>query len=257
MNYRNLYKLQNLRPPNSFHVVMLVCCKKSIEDCVMYVKESLDKVVYKNFITGFYSCIYHPGEVLDPAELAEKYGVSRTPVVQALKRLANEKIIGVRGNGRFFIPIPTEATLRGVCRTRILFEQEAIVQLVTNHNEESIHNLHEMAECCFLGIETENSLESVKRDMDFHRMLVASAGNSCLQELYGVVLNRYISIKYVLRDQYINQKAAANRHLEMMHYIDVGDAESAKMCSEKHIQSSMDFMIGIINSTLEDSRNGT
>lgn len=213
----------------------------------MYVKESLDKVIYNSFMTGFYSCSYHPGEVLDPAELAERYGVSRTPVVQALKRLANEKIIAVRANGRFFIPVPTEATLRGVCRTRIIFEQEAIGCLAERRERETVHSLRQVAESCYQEMEQVNNLESVKRDMDFHRMLVASAGNSCMQELYEIVLNRYISIKYVLRDQYRSQKAGAQRHIEIVRAIEEGKEALAKELLESHIAVARESMLQIIS----------
>ena len=49
----------------------------------MYEKEGLDKVAYRTFMTGFYSCSYHPGEILDPAELAERYGVKMQQIALA------------------------------------------------------------------------------------------------------------------------------------------------------------------------------
>lgn len=214
----------------------------------MYEKEGLDKVVYRTFITGFYSCSYSAGEVLDPAELAERYGVSRTPVVQALKLLANERIIGVGGNGRFFIHTPTEADLRGICRTRVLFEQEAVRRLIRSKNLPAVDNLCAMADQCLFETETDNSVESVKRDMDFHRTLIASAKNSCMQELYEIVLNRYISVKYVLRDQYRSQRKAGQRHVELMHFIERGNVEAAEKCIDDHISIAMEYMIQIIRS---------
>ena len=81
----------------------------------MYIKEGLDDVAYKKFIEGFYSCSYKPGQRIDPAELTDKYQMSRTPIVHALKRLANEKIVEVQGNGRFFIPVPTVKDIQDIC----------------------------------------------------------------------------------------------------------------------------------------------
>ena len=212
----------------------------------MYVKESLDQIVYRRFMTGFDACSYHPGEILDPAELAERYCVSRTPVVQALKQLAHEKIIAVQANGRFFIPVPTEATLQGVCRTRIIFEQEAIGLLAESRDSAVIHSLRQIADSCYQEMATVNNLESVKRDMDFHRTLVASSGNSCLQELYETVLNRYISIKYVLRDQYRSQKAGAQRHIDIVKAIEAGEGELAKELLSSHISAAMETMMQMI-----------
>ena len=214
----------------------------------MYEKEGLDKVAYRTFMTGFYSCSYHPGEILDPAELAERYGVSRTPVVQALKLLANERIIGVGGNGRFFIHTPTEAELHDICRTRILFEQEAVRYLTRSRDFAVIDKLCAMADQCLFETETGNPVESIKRDMDFHRTLIASAKNSCMQELYEIVLNRYISIKYVLRDPYHSRHKASLGHLELMHGIERGGVEAAEKCVDHHISSAMEYIIQALRS---------
>lgn len=215
----------------------------------MYVKESLDQIVYKRFIEGFYACAYHPGEKIDPADIAEKFGMSRTPVVQALKRLAHEKILGVKANGRFFVPVPTEQKLKNICHTRLLFEKEAIHQLLSDQNQGTIQSLYQMAEYC-RGNLVNSTVESVKQDLDFHRALVASTGNACMSELYGVVLNRFIAIKYVLSGQYTTQDGAVDRHVELMRYIVEKDETKAFTCIGYHILKSMELLIAVINDNM-------
>lgn len=209
----------------------------------MYLRESLDEVVYKRFIEGFYTCSYYPGEKIDPTKLANEYHISRTPVVQALKRLTNEMILDVQTNGRFFIPVPTEKKLQDICRTRLLFEKEAIHHLVFKKDQDSIASLSEMAKRCYFDLTSENMVDSVKQDLNFHRALVSSAGNACMQELYNIVLNRFIGIKYVLSGQYSSQRRAADRHIKMMDYIKEENETKAAECIESHILDSMELMI--------------
>ena len=215
----------------------------------MYSKENLDTVIYDRFIADFFTCSFHPGELLDPAELSNKYGVSRTPVVQALKRLSNEKIIDVLGNGRFRIPIPAEDTLWGICRTRVLFEQEGARCLIHSQDKRQIDAMRRQADDCLLQIKAANAYNSVKLDMDFHRMLVASTNNACLRELYEITLNRFISIKYVLTGQYTTQLVGAERHVELMNQIEAKNTDRAMTIIEDHIMGAMNTMVRIIRET--------
>lgn len=219
----------------------------------MYAKESLDEIVYRQFIEGFYSCFYQAGQKIDPAELANEYQMSRTPVVQALKRLANEKILDVQANGRFIIPVPTETKLRNICETRLLFEQEAIRQLIERHDQNVVSSLSDMAKRCHLDYSTERAAESVKQDLNFHRALVSSTGNACMQELYGIILNRFIGIKYILNGQYSSQNRAVGRHIELMRYIEGKNEPQAMACIEFHIMHSMNQLTECIRSQLVES----
>lgn len=221
----------------------------------MYSKENLDKVIYDRFIADFFTCAFKPGDILDPAELSYKYGVSRTPVVQALKRLSNEKIIEVLVNGRFRIPVPTKETLWNICQTRVLFEQEGVRCLIVNRDREQIQVLRSMSEDCLHYIQEANAYDSVKMDMDFHRTLVASAKNSWMGDLYEITLNRFISIKYALTGQYTTQMVGARRHVDLMEQVEAGNLQKARSIVEEHIMGAMNIMVNIIESAKETIRS--
>ena len=72
----------------------------------MNLKRGLDEMVYDLFIDELYNGVFHAGEKIDPAALTESFQISRTPVIQALKRLASEKILEVSSGGKYFIPDP-------------------------------------------------------------------------------------------------------------------------------------------------------
>ena len=72
----------------------------------MNLKRGLDEMVYDLFIDELYNGVFHAGEKIDPAALTESFQISRAPVIQALKRLASEKILEVSSGGKYFIPVP-------------------------------------------------------------------------------------------------------------------------------------------------------
>lgn len=54
-----------------------------------------------------------PGQRLEPAALADEFDASLTPVRAALHRLHGEGLVIDKGRDGFYMPMPTEATLRG------------------------------------------------------------------------------------------------------------------------------------------------
>lgn len=208
----------------------------------MNLKKGLDETVYDLFIDGFYSCAYQAGQKVDPAELAEKYQISRTPVIQALKRLNNEKILMVTNGGKYYIPVPTRQLLREICEVRYLFEKYAVLYHIESGSTQVKHELYEKALQCKMVMSNGNERESVKADLDFHRSLVESTANTCLYEAYMPILNRFISIKYVMGKQYETQRSANERHIRLMQDIMDKKAETACETLYDHIFLAMKRM---------------
>ena len=51
-------------------------------------KRNLDEAVYEQILSSIFEGKFHSGEQVQIERLCEQYEISRTPVIQALKRLA-------------------------------------------------------------------------------------------------------------------------------------------------------------------------
>ena len=69
----------------------------------MKVKNSLDEILYEHIVESLINGDYEMGQNLTLDELAHRFEVSRTPVVQAVKLLANDGILQIMGNGRIYV----------------------------------------------------------------------------------------------------------------------------------------------------------
>lgn len=63
----------------------------------MKVKNSLDEILYEHIVESLINGDYEMGQNLTLDELAHRFEVSRTPVVQAVKLLANDGILQIMG----------------------------------------------------------------------------------------------------------------------------------------------------------------
>ena len=77
----------------------------------MKVKVNLDEVLYHKIIESLIRGEYAVGEKIMLNDLCEKFEVSRTPVVQAVKMLGKDGILKIMSNGRVYVPDLEEGTV--------------------------------------------------------------------------------------------------------------------------------------------------
>lgn len=120
-----------------------------------------------------------PGEIISENSLAAAFGVSRTPVREALKTLQNE---------RWVVPIPKvgiQVSNIEVAELRNNFEvrkalETLVVQTLTRNGiaEEDLNRLEALAVQC--NSVNPTSTEAIELDVKFHETMWALAGNSVL-----------------------------------------------------------------------------
>lgn len=85
-------------------------------------KKNLDQGVYDRIIEKIINVEFSPGQQLDINDLAEEFGVSRTPVVQAIKMLNLDSILEVSRTGKVSIPDFTIKQVRDIYDVRLMMK---------------------------------------------------------------------------------------------------------------------------------------
>ncbi len=168
----------------------------------MKIKSNLDEMLYDRIIEQLISGRYAAGQKLTLDELAQTFEVSRTPVVQAVKRLSGDGVLQVYSNGRIYVPDFDPETIRQICETRRLIEGYALERFMSGQGmkEESIlPQLRLYAEQCERFWVEENRVAFATADRKLHRTLVQASGNSVLLELYTRGQGRFTVANYMSR----------------------------------------------------------
>lgn len=92
--------------------------------------------VYSTLRAHFVSGLVPSGQPLQEAALAAQLGVSRTPVREALMRLASEGLLDSEGRS-FILPSLSEADIDDIYELRLLLEPEALRQVALRLREKS------------------------------------------------------------------------------------------------------------------------
>lgn len=186
------------------------------------------------------------GARLGEAELAERLGVSRTPVREALARLASEGLVELIPNRGARVTRWTVAELEGVFDLRTALEPELTALAVPNAAQADVEALADLANRM-----TEVGAPGAGQDLDslvplnreFHGRLVALARHPALAGALAAAIHAPI----VLRNFHTYDDASLRRslwhHVEIAAAIRAGDAQWARAVMTAHIRNARSVMI--------------
>lgn len=144
-------------------------------------KKIQDEIVYGHLA---------PGTKLDEAKLCEKYGVSRTPIREALKLLASEGLVEIRPRRGAIVPALNIVTLFEMFEVMAYLEGMCGRLAARRINEEEkveLLSLHNQCEQYLMDQNTESYYEANRK---FHFFLYQLSHNSFLIEQASNLHNR-------------------------------------------------------------------
>ena len=160
-----------------------------------------------NIILG----ILEEGSLLNEMALAEKYGVSRGPIRQAIQLLSLEGIVETQPNGRSKILGFRINELQDYFNLRLFIESEAIKKIMQQPDDDDYHKwLDHMESLLNKSIPTytgiivrDNNYD--EQDLAFHCAIVERAGSQISNQVWKTLSNLALSIAQ-LHKMYYSEK---------------------------------------------------
>ncbi len=187
---------------------------------------------YELIIDAIDSGAYQPGDRLVEAELAERFGVSRTPIREALQRLETQSFL--HRDGRSLMVATLDHNQIGELYTvRAELEGLAAYLAARHAAPEEIRVLYDMVESDREYVDDPQTLSRANRR--FHNQLhLASHNNFLIGQLQQV--HRTMAL---LADTSLvadgRGEQALNEHLEIVRAIETKDGEAARKALKQHL----------------------
>jgi DNA-binding GntR family transcriptional regulator len=128
--------------------------------------------------------VLQPGEKINKKELAEKLGVSQTPINEVLNKLAGEKFLEQRSRQGFFIRQYSYLELSHLFELRASIEGLAARLCVERADDNKIAYMAGIFEGFVLPFSEEQQLDYLHADKHFHESLVKNSGNIFFVETF-------------------------------------------------------------------------
>ncbi|MGW4055793.1 GntR family transcriptional regulator [Streptomyces sp. NPDC004779] len=130
--------------------------------------------------TALVSGELRPGEVYSAPALGERFGVSATPVREAMQRLAVEGAVEVVPNRGFRVVVRTSRELAELVEVRALIEVPVMLRLARTVPAARWAGLRPLAEATGAAAARGDRAHYAETDRAFHRAVLALAGNEQL-----------------------------------------------------------------------------
>lgn len=180
------------------------------------------------------------GQRLPEISIAKELEVSRTPVREALRRLANEGLVQIIPNWGATLVSPTKQEILDTYEVRKNLEVMAIAKAV--HKITPVQ-LCRLQECIDSEHNTfaERDLEAyLSVNDDFHLIIAESSGNNTLADFVKNILSRtFIQMLFFESFFDFNNNPSLDEHIEILKALNERDENLCVSLMEKHIYKSM------------------
>ncbi len=202
-------------------------------------RASLADSVYETLMDAILGGRYPSGTELTEVAVAAELGVSRTPVHEALKRLAIDGLVEPMSNRHSRVVLLTEAQVREIYDMRLLLEPAAAERAAERIDPAALDALREGARTIASTIGKPNwALRAIEFDIRFHDALAAACGNERLRAEIAKY-RRLVRAFCRATSSPDNLQQAFAEHLEILTALERGDGAAAHWAMTSHIESRM------------------
>lgn len=197
----------------------------------------LRDVVFKTLRQAILRGELEPGERLMEISLANKLGVSRTPIREAIRKLELEGLVTMIPRKGAVVASISEKDMKDVLEVRVTLEELAVTLACKNFDEEAVEDL-KRAEIVFENaVISHNIMNIVDSDVAFHDVIYNHTGNERLIQL----INNLRETMYRYRLEYIkdarNHSILINEHNDLIQGLIAKDVEAVKKTIRIHISN--------------------
>ena len=181
-----------------------------------------------------------PGTWLREQELAEALQVSRTPVREAVRQLAQEGLLVIEPNRGVHVPTLSLAEAVATYAVRAPLEAMAAGLAAVRATDEDKAELRTHLDA-MNAVAVGDFAEHIRTDDAFHELVAGLSGNPVLQETIQRLSQRVMRVKILTRD--VNTSAQAHaQHAAIVAAIVAGDQAAAEAAMSEHIRTNLEIV---------------
>lgn len=203
-------------------------------------REQAGQVIRAGIIAGE----LEPGEIYSATVLADRLGVSPTPVREAMLDLANVGLVEAVRNRGFRVLTPDEADLDEIGELRLMVEVPGTRLVVERATDEELATLERVVADLETAAEESDLAGFLLADRQFHLGLMEMTGNRRLVRLVEQLRDqtRLIGLKELAEARRLTD--SAREHRGLLEALEARDADKVENLMRVHIEHTRGIWAG-------------
>ena len=211
--------------------------------------------VYGRLRDLIFSNALRAGQKLVDRDLAQYLGVSRTPVREALGRLAMTGLVEARARRGYYVSTFSAEQVADLYEFRKMLEVHAVKLAVKNALPSHLHEF----DCILADLEKLTSdprdhAKAVNLDLEIHKLIARASGSASLHQAIQSVLDKVMCFIWVEISNREALAAAHRDHRALLHKIKQKDAKGAATLIRTHIDRAQESLVEVLQAH-DDVRN--
>ena len=199
--------------------------------------------VYEQLRARIVSLELPPGSRLSRGELAEAYGVSQSPVREALQRLEQAGLVATFRQSRTEVTLLDRSQLRLEHCLRVGIECEVVNRLAEMNDPAALITARGVLKMQEALVDDAEQMELfLSLDEDFHRRLFIAAGQQALREVVDERSSQMARLRALDLPSAGKMRSILNHHAAVLAAIDAGDRHAATDAMRAHLSGTIERM---------------
>jgi DNA-binding GntR family transcriptional regulator len=175
-----------------------------------------------------------PGSVVHEARVREELKIGRTPIREALQRLARENLVRSIPHRGTFVTDVNITDLARITEVRVVLESHAArlaAEKLTGADREAFAELVVQLHSGYVT----DQRDLMHLDQGIHRAIYRAARNPFLEATLERYFNLSLRLWYLVLDQEVGLRAAVDEHVELLQAVLAGDGDGAADIMRRHV----------------------
>jgi len=213
--------------------------KRDVASTIPIPRDTFASLVTDQLRDSIVNGILEPGEQLSEVELAQRFGVSRGPVREALQRLIQEGLLRSEPHRGVTVPVLTEGDVLDIYLAREALESAAVRHIIASSRSAACHEALDQHVTAMEKSEATGDWEAVGRaDAEFHTALVKATGSQRLQRMFSTVISETRLCLGVLTGAEAREALVAE-HRQISDWIREGNTDGALTALKRHFDDAV------------------
>jgi len=189
---------------------------------------------YARILERIVSLEMPPGSVVNEARLRDELGIGRTPIREALQRLARENLVRSVPHRGTFVTDVNITDLTRITEVRVVLEAHAARLAAEKLAAADREAIEELLELLGRGYVTDQR-DLMQLDRRIHRVIYRATRNPFLEATLERYFNLSLRLWYLVLDRQVRLREAVDGHVELLRSILGGDGDHADDMMRRHV----------------------
>ncbi len=184
-----------------------------------------------------------PGQAVREEDLANRFGVSRTPIREMLLRLEYEDLVKLVPNRGVFVSELMSKDIEEVIEIRLTLETTAARMAASKLTEQHISELNNISEELDVAVELQDSILSFGADSRLHNLILEAAGNHRAHKIINNLMGQIHRIRFISGHKPGRSNTTTSEQKEIIRALLNKDPAKAEEAMRIHLLNTKELLL--------------